>query len=375
MRLAISGLVFLLLEVSCVSDPRLPVNGYLAGKRVSTTVDSGIAQYYFGNSSPGTAPDWHGRIADIERRFSGRALGWLDLEDLAHETSPDFATLLFIREILSNPINERFQSKYRREVQRVTSKVGENNWVGIVRDRLRQYKILFIPGFRYVTDPNSGADFAGQRQLLSRLGVNVQLAMIKEEGTVEENAAIIAEIVRAESRANRKLILASTSKGGPETALALGKILSPAETSSVKAWVSVGGLIRGTFLADRVLGWPQSWIAGIAFSLHGIDPRSIRGLTTRASRARMEGIRFAPHILIVQYVGVPLSGDIDGHVRSRYRQLRKYGPNDGLTLLADESLPNGITIVEPGLDHFYRDPEIILKGLAVINIVADELGN
>jgi hypothetical protein len=51
----------------------------------------------------------------------------------------------------------------------------------------------------------------------------------------EENAKIIARIVRAESRCHLKLILVSTSEGGPETALGLGKILKPGETTSVKA--------------------------------------------------------------------------------------------------------------------------------------------
>jgi hypothetical protein len=48
---------------------------------------------------------------------------------------------------------------------------------------------------------------------------------LAEDGTIEENAEIIARIVRAESKNHSKLILVSTSKGGPETALALGKIL------------------------------------------------------------------------------------------------------------------------------------------------------
>ena len=234
-------------------------------------------------------------------------------------------------------------------------------------------KILFIPGFHYLSDLASGADFSGQRQLMHQLGLDVQLAAIAEDGSIEENAAIIARLVRAESRNHSKLILVSTSKGGPETALALGKVLEPGETTSVKAWLSVGGLLRGTFLADRVMPWPKSWIARIIFSVEKIDFRSLPGLTTTASRTRMEGIRLPPHILVLQYVAAPLSGDIADDVRARYTYLRQYGPNDGLTLLADELLPHGITVLEPGLDHFYRDPEINLKSLAIANLVAQEL--
>jgi hypothetical protein len=119
--------------------------------------------------------------------------------------------------------------------------------------------------------------------------------------------------------------------------------------------------------------WPKSWIARIIFSHEGVDFRSLPGLTTAASRLRMNGIRLPGHILVVQYVGAPLSGDISDDVRGRYAYLRKYGPNDGLTLLADELVPHGITIIEPGVDHFYRDPEINLKSLAIANLVAKKL--
>ena len=87
----------------------------------------------------------------------------------------------------------------------------------------------------------------------------------------------------------------------------------------------------------------------------------------------MNSIRLPRKILAVQYVAAPLSGDIADDVRGRYTYLRKYGPNDGLTLLADELMPGGITIIELGFDHFYRDPEINLKSMAIANLVAEEL--
>ena len=87
----------------------------------------------------------------------------------------------------------------------------------------------------------------------------------------------------------------------------------------------------------------------------------------------MNSIRLSRRILVLEYVAAPLSGNIADDVRGRYTYLRKYGPNDGLTLLADELLPGGVTIIEPGLDHFYRDPEINLKSLAIANLVAEEL--
>lgn len=357
------------------SYPKIPVYGYVAEKTISTTVDSDLAKYYLENYSVGQAtnPSLDERISDIERRFKSRPLDSLALKEISDETSPDFATLFFIKHILSDAVNQRFQTNYGREVKRVKSRTQLSGWAGIVRNRLQQYKLLFIPGFHYVSDKTSGADFFYERQLMRQLGLNVQLVATEEDGTVEGNAAIIADTVRAESGGKAKLILVSTSKGGPETALALGQILQPGETSAVRAWVSVGGLMRGTILADQVTSWPESSVARIIFLFEGIQFRGLAGLTTGASRKRMNAIRLPRSILIIQYVAAPLSGDITADVRSRYLKLRKYGPNDGLTLLGDELLPNGITIIEPGLDHFYQDPDIYFKSLALLNVLADAL--
>jgi hypothetical protein len=370
----LSALLLVLPLAASTDYPKIPVSGTVACKPVVTTVDSTLAKAYFDGSFSGAADRGavNEKIAGIERRFDALPLDSLTLRELSAETSPDFATLFFIKRSLSDETNRRFQAAYCKEVRRIKAEIQYNRWAGIVRDRLRAYKILFVPGFHYLGNPTTGADFSNQRKLMGRLGLKVELVATEEDGTVEENASIIASFIRARSGGGAKLILVSTSKGGPETALALGGILRPDETRAVNAWVSVGGLIRGTFLADRVIGWPKSWLARIMFSAEGIRFGSVPGLTTASSRERINRIRLPPHILIVQFIGVPLSGDIAGDVRWRYRQLRKYGPNDGLTLLADELLPKGIVIIEPGLDHYYEDPDINLKSLALPNVIVDE---
>ena len=379
---AVYGQVFVLLALMaplepCGSYPAIPATGRLANTPISTTVDSELAKEYLAissNSSAGRESAAEG-IAPIEDRFRGRPLDWLTLKKLSKATSPDFATVYFVKRCLADHTNELFQTGYAKEFQRIESLIRQGNWAGTVRNSLREYEFLFLPGFHYVTDPTSGADFLTQRTLMRELGINVHLAATQEDGTIEENAKIVAQTIRSESRYHPKLILVSTSKSGPETALALGKILGPDETISVRAWISVGGLIHGTPLADRAMALPQSWIIPLIFSLQKVSFRSVPDLTTRASRARTESIRLPQHILVVEYVAAPLSGDIAEDVGARYRYLRKYGPNDGLALLADELIPGGVTIIEPGVDHFYRDPEINVKSLAIANVVADALND
>jgi hypothetical protein len=368
--LVLSGLLFTgTWFVSCASHPRIPVNGQLAGKPVSTTVDSAAAKDYLQSLQPSN------QSAGIEQRYRSYRLDWQKLRMISHHVSPDFAALFLVKRLLSNRTNATFQAEYLAESKRIKSELQRNQWSEIAQPALKQYEVLFVPGFHYVTDPSSGADFAHQRQFFEELGIKVRLIRTEEDGTVEANAAIIAANLRSRRQGNDKILLVSSSKGGPEVALALGKLLSPDETTRVKAWISVGGLFRGTPLADFATRWPQSWIVRLMFLYSRTGFQSLPGLTTKVSQARLDKIKIPARVMLIEYIAVPLSGDIYGSVTRRYLRLRKDGPNDGLTLLADELLPNGISVIEPGVDHFYDDPDIEAKSLALANVAAEALAN
>jgi hypothetical protein len=87
-----------------------------------------------------------------------------------------------------------------------------------------------IPNVRYRssyrTDPSSGADFAGPRTYLRNCGFDTQLVEVEEDGTIEPNAAFIDEAVRKETSDGKRLTIVNTSIGGPQTAVAPGKLLS-----------------------------------------------------------------------------------------------------------------------------------------------------
>jgi hypothetical protein len=235
------------------------------------------------------------------------------------------------------------------------------------------YLLVFVPGYAYTKDTTTGADFARQRRLLERAGAPAILIETEELGTVEENARMIAQNLIRLASLNRPIVLVSASKGGPEVALALGRELVPAQSRTVHAWISIGGLLRGSPYADRALKWPLSWMARLVLLTQGLKPRVIRDLSTVERRPVFEPLTFPEHLLMIQYVGVPLSGHITQDVRRRYNALRTVGPNDGLTLLLDEIISGGGVITDLGLDHYYRDPEIDLKTVALATVVLEEL--
>ena len=372
-RLIVAVWPFLLL-FSCFGVPQYPAEGRLEwGQEIKTTVDSEIARYYLEKYLQGVRsnPDYDQAIKNAHEIGDGRPLDSDNLQRLSERFSPDFAALYFVNRANQNPSSRKAQQAFRSHLAALRTKEGE---AGSRSDeKFGSYLMAFVPGYAYKRDPATGADFARQRIIMDRAGFKTHLIETDEVGTVEKNAAIIASALISLSKQHDNIIVVSTSKGGPEVALALGKLLTPQQSGRIRAWISVGGILRGSPLADRALVWPRSWWAKIGTFFLGLPQENLENLSTRRRKEVFNQLAFPDHVLVVHYVGVPLSGQVSRDVRGRYRALRKLGPNDGLTLLTDELVPRGVVITDMGLDHYYRDPEIDLKTVALAYVVFDEL--
>lgn len=289
--------------------------------------------------------------------------------------STDVATLQLIRILAGMPDNARLGRIFRDHLERVrTLASAGDERLSACLDALDPPPVWFAPGWFYESQPGTGANFFRQRLLLDRLGVDNRLLPVIENGTIEENAAIIAEIVRGLD-ADDAIILVSASKGGPEVAHALGHLLAPEETRPVRVWINIGGLLRGSPLADFAESWPIRWLTPLYYHFEGLDPdQSIASLATERSRARLARQHIPAHVMIINFVGIPLSGHVSEAAAFGYGRMRKLGPNDGLTPIVDELAHGGRTIVQVGLDHYYRDPDLDLKTVALALLAMTELG-
>lgn len=238
-----------------------------------------------------------------------------------------------------------------------------------------RYLFVFVPGWLYRTNTDSGADFARPRRVLAVRGYAVQLAEIDENGTVEANGdALAAELERLAGDGHRRLILVSTSKAGPETQLALDRLEHAGKAGHVAAWVNIGGLLNGTPLADHWDTWPRSWLAALGFAFMGHGTESIGSMTTSARRPRFPELRLPAELLVVTYIGAPRAADVTPGAQGDYAIIAPYGPNDGMTLLADALVPQGVTLVERGLDHYFATPDIDRRIAALAQALVEALG-
>lgn len=357
----------------CATAARFPAAGQIAGQRVETTVDSAAARYYLeryldGDRSDGAlVPAIEGALAEGPAEPDDRE----GLGQLARRLSTDLATLHFVARLYERPANRRAQDAFHANLRRLTD--PRSGGGAAPPENYTAHVLAFVPGYAYRKDPTTGADFARQRLILRETGFRTLLIETEELGSVERNAALVAAGLTRLAEREERIIVVSSSKGGPEVALALGEGISPETSRRVKAWISVGGLLRGSPYADRYLGWPRRWLAAIALAWEGLPASIVSDMSTAVRAPVFDRLTIPAHILTLQYVGAPLSGQVPPWTLGRYTVLSPHGPNDGLTLLSDELVAGGIVVTDLGLDHFYQDPAINLKTIALAYVVLDEL--
>ena len=354
--------------VSCTSVPTYPVDTEILDERLEASVDSSMAKYYLEHYLHGhnTDPLLQGKIDALYQRQAGRVPSREELKLLADEYSVDFAAIFYADHL------------YRKEENRTIQQAfGEHLRSSDVTARLRQadaekYLFLFVPGWDYVENSHiTGADFAVPRILISASGVETHLVNIPPHGSVEENAAVITSAGEYYRDKGKIIVLVGASSAGPAIYLSLAENIDNPDFNKVKAWLNIGGILNGSPVIDYYQVWPRSWFFNVAVWHQGWDKDRILSLSTSESRKRMERLAgIDPDILVINYIGLPLSGAVSPYAADYYSMLAAEGPNDGLSYLPDMVAPNSLTIIAPGSDHFLaEDPRINDKTIAMMKVV------
>lgn len=287
------------------------------------------------------------------------------LRELARQVSVDFAALAFARAVSADARSREVQAAFEHFLRNGATRSEEV----LKMPGAFPYTVLFAPAWLYLSHPETGSDFADQRRVLDQLGIANRLIATGESASVEGNAEVIAAAVRATGPEGAGLILVSVSKSGAEVALALSRLLAPEEAASVVAWVNVAGALRGSPLADSALRPPASWITRFVFWFSGWDWAGMTSMATERSRQRLEGARLPASIAVVNVVAVPVSGTVSLTVRPGYEILKRYGPNDGVVLLADTVWPGGVNVISLGSDHLFTPRRDDVHTVALLQAV------
>jgi hypothetical protein len=348
----LTNLLAALLSLSACAG--LPVRGRVGMQTIETRVDSEAARYYLGSYLVGERSD-----AALDERIDRvyQSASTLpdrnELKRLSDEFSVDFAALYLADQIARIPVNRRFRSAFEQAYDYARKAFPEG------RVRLpADYEVLVVPIYLYKRLLGAGADLAAPRAALQKVGLTCHFVETQDDGAIEANADLVAAAIRARMQSGRRLIVISASKSGAEVALALTR-LGPAETSHVAAWINTVGVLQGTPLVDEPLFQELEFLVG------ELDVAGKESLTTARGRQRFDSFRVPEHVLVVNHLGIPVSGSISFWGRRGFFSLRKYGPNDGVSLLSDMIFPGGVTLADLDNDHFMRGKPLDITTVAL----------
>lgn len=358
------GIFFCLALVSCSSTPAIPAKGEFAGQRIDTTVDSEIARYYLEHYLQGKEEqrDIDVRISALHGQYRTSIPSREDLKRISQEFSVDFASLFFADRLLNNECNKTLNQLFVHHLSSTTA----------VKADVSSYVVLFVPGWDYAENGHlTGSDFAKPRELATDFGLENYLVALPPTGSVEESATVLAAEIAEHARSGKKILLVGASSAGPVAHLVLGERLDEKQRDSIKAWLNLGGILQGSPLIDYLQEKkPQRWLFNIVVWFKGWDKEAVLSMGMNPSRERFSRLRVDPDILVINYLGIPLSGQLSQYSKDKYPALRSEGPNDGLTLLTDAIVPNSLTIVALGSDHFFaEDPKIDEKTVALMRLI------
>jgi hypothetical protein len=361
-------LLSLLLGLNACSHTAQPetvsAQGRVGDESLIVQLDSEIARYYLEDYPEEHSEGWHEQLQVYEPIFGTDSVDQDFLAEIAARyDSLDLAALMFVRHVLADESNRYWQScltevsrQFRLEANAVEDRLPADTG---------RWKVIFMPGWLYEDHSQTEADFSRTRRSLDQVGFPYRFVDTPQDATVERNAEILAKVLREYQGQDRQLILVSASKSAAEVHWALGHLLEESETANVAAWINAGGVVAGTPLADHWTRFPRNLLARAAFWRKGWAYDSLLSMRTSRSDERMADSSLPEDILVLNYVAVPMGSQVSESARARYRQLGRQGPSDGLAPLWHAKVPEGLTLVEVGADHYFLTVDISTRTLAL----------
>ena len=276
--------------------------------------------------------------------LAGGDLSDARLASLADAEGIDFATAALYHRVRSDPCRSAFIS--RIECGETPPQPGQAP------------RVVVVPGAFAREYPHTGADGSRVFELAARLGWPAERVEVPSLAPVAENAAALARVLaRPRGDSGRPTIVVSLSKGGADVRAALDRPGAAEEWRSVRAWVSLSGIVTGTPLVDWLRARPLR-CCGVRVLLRlrrqrfAVVDELRRGPGAPLGRPLVP----PPGLRVVHVAAFPLEKYLgDAWARRGHARLAPLGPNDGGgILLADVARLPGDLYPVWGVDHYLR---------------------
>lgn len=305
-----------------------------------------------------------------EAELHARATAWPDCPKLADCTPEamrrltegegvDFATALLYDRFRKAPAQAPFVARIEALLAAPPAVTPAVEW-----------RLFIVPGALYVERPALGSGGEVVREAAAQLGWPCGLVPVASRGSVQHNAAQLAEWLAAEQRG--PIVLVSVSKGGPDLKLALARPDAPQCFQHVRAWVNLCGPLDGSPVADWIpASRLRNWVVRVQYRIQRRDFGFITDLCHAPGSPLREPLRLPPWLRLVSVLGFPLRRHLTTPLsRFCHGIIARHGPNDGTVPLADARLWPGELLPVWGADHYFRPPG---RAIALLRAVFQHL--
>jgi hypothetical protein len=282
------------------------------------------------------------RVRDTVASLRGAVPGIEELGRVSSEHGLDFATMVFYKAVLASPEHGEF-------VRRIEGTRVEP------RGSTARPRLLIVPAMFYRERPDLGGDGSLVAAVARACGYQVEVFPTLSRGSISDNAAIIAETMTKDT--GDPVWLLSLSKGGGEIRVALQRD-GAGWIDRVRGWINVSGIVQGSHFVDYMLSTRSGRLRARGFCLAlGTSFSAVTELRTTHGFWEKPFVP-APHMTVINLVGVPLGCHVQKALVGRYRRLGVLGPNDGFVLLPTALIHPGPIYPIWGSDHLFRSPQV-----------------
>jgi hypothetical protein len=258
------------------------------------------------------------------------------------------ASLFYLRAI-QEPNNQKFLNYLDKKEKELEKKLPNYSKKKIL--------LAMVPGMFYKDNPSVGADGKMLRDIALELGMLEDLIPIEQTGTVDENAKIICDYTKNKSMEVNGIVFASVSKGSGDLKKAIQLCGKEPYFKKVKGWYNIGGLNRGSRLIEGIENnWRYRWEAKFYFWMKNYNYDGFLSMRSEPGAPLDFDLELPKDLLMINIIAVPQFRQVTERARPFYEFLIRFGPNDGMTLLAESYVEGAITYPSWRNDHYFQWP-------------------
>ncbi|MCC5813779.1 MAG: hypothetical protein JJT78_03415 [Leptospira sp.] len=273
------------------------------------------------------------------------------LHKLTQETlDVDKTSALFYHRAINDPRNKKFLDYLDKKEKQLQKKLPDFS--------SKKVLLAMVPGMFYKDNPEVGADGKILRDIALELGLMEELVPVEQTGTLEENSQIICDYVKNKTDVNG-IIFASVSKGSSDLKIAFKKCGHEKYFKKVRGWYNIGGINKGSHLIEEIDGnWNYRWETKFYFWWRNYNYKGFLDLKAYPGGPLDFDLNLSKDILQINIIAVPQFRQVTKRAYPFYEYLIRFGPNDGMTLLADSYIEEAITYPSWRNDHYFQWPMV-----------------